>query len=863
MNYLLEKFNHLTIPQKFSLLSGTTMILLVLVITLIDIRHEYGMVREETENRARLIASSLALEGSEAINQNLYLIQDSLEKFSFDPDIKQIFFVDESGMIVASKNAQFIGDTLLDKPLFQKALSLKQELLSYAPDPENGEKRLVIFEPVLQDGVVKGWIRLEFSQEQMLKKSIVSIVSVDIISIILTLLAILVVLAFSSRISRTLKSLSEAFHLLAAGNFSAKMRYQSWDELGILSSSYNILVDQIKEMVGKLESRNLQTETELKDAERAILNIALGISGETGNALFSSLIRRLTESLLVDQGFIGELTAPGSDTIRTIAFYARGKPVDSFEYALEGTPSARIVGNKPCTFPERAAALFPKDKFLLDHQVECYSGYPLFDSAGTPLGLIAVMGSLPMKDVRRVETMLKIFAARAGAELERKRSEEKIRRLAFYDEVTGLPNRTSFYREIESALDLGHRERKPVAILLMDLDRFKEINDTLGHHRGDDLLKKVGDRLKRVLRPTDTVARLGGDEFGLILPGARIETCGLVAGKIMSAMEESFDIEGLSVAVGMSVGAALFPEHGLSAYNLVQKADVAMYASKKSKTPFTLYDPRIDPNTPRKLTLVGELRKAIDTGQIFMNYQPRIEIFSGRVTGAEALVRWKHPSLGIIPPDEFIQSAEQTGQIKPLTDKIIRLVTAQGKEWNLGEKNLKIAVNLSVYNLQDPKLPEMISQLVREAGISPSMIELEITESALMTNPEAAEINLMVLHQLGFLISIDDFGVGYASLVYLKKLPVNILKIDRSFVSQMVGNPPDEMIVRSTIDLAHTMGLTVVAEGVENKETLERLALFGCDEVQGYYFTPPLPPDQLFAWIDRHHHSQKSPHASL
>ncbi len=434
---------------------------------------------------------------------------------------------------------------------------------------------------------------------------------------------------------------------------------------------------------------------------------------------------------------------------------------------------------------------------------------------------------------------------------ERKQAHEFIDYMAYHDPLTALPNRALLQEHLQQAIKLSRREHNTVALLLMDLDRFKEINNTLGHHSGDIVLQQIGLRLKSLLRDSDTVARLGGDEFAVLLPLADAAHWEIVARKIIRVMETPLVINDLPIAVEISIGIALSPEHGDSADLLIQYADVAMYVAKRQKSGFVLYEPALDQHSPRRLALMGELRQAIDQHHLRLYYQPKIDLKTGRMTGVEGLLRWPHAQHGFIPPDQFIAPAEQTGLIFPLTRYVLEEAIRQGCAWRQAGLHSCIAINLSTRNLQDPTLPQQVAELMAIHGIEPSSLELELTESAIMMNPPRAMEVLTQLHEMGVALTIDDFGIGYSSLAYLNKLPIGTIKIDKSFVLGMLTNENDRVIVRSTIDLGHNLGLKVVAEGVENQATWTTLAGFGCDLAQGYHISRPMPAAELPAWISQ------------
>jgi diguanylate cyclase (GGDEF)-like protein len=446
--------------------------------------------------------------------------------------------------------------------------------------------------------------------------------------------------------------------------------------------------------------------------------------------------------------------------------------------------------------------------------------------------------------------------------------QRRIRQQALSDALTGLPNRTLLLDRASQAIRQADRELVPAALLLIDLDRFKEVNDTLGHHCGDQLLVQVGQRLRAALRGVDTVARLGGDEFAVLLP--RITTgegAVTVAGKLQAALQEPFTLQGLALEVEASIGLALYPEHGSDPDELLQRADIAMYVAKDTHAGFVLFDPRQDQHSPRRLALLGELRRAIEGRQLLLHYQPKIDAHSGQVLGVEALVRWQHPTHGLVPPAEFIPLAERTGLIGPLTHYVMDAALHQCRDWRQAGHELPVAVNVSARRLLDLAFPDEVAELLARWEVPARLLVVEITESAIMADPAHAMQILGRLNQMGVGLSIDDFGTGYSSMAYLKSLPVHELKVDRSFVSQMTSNSSDAVIVRSTVDLGRNLGLRVVAEGVEDQTTLEALDALGCDAVQGFHVSRPVTADDLIDWLELRARLasvvQQHPHAVL
>jgi diguanylate cyclase (GGDEF)-like protein len=417
---------------------------------------------------------------------------------------------------------------------------------------------------------------------------------------------------------------------------------------------------------------------------------------------------------------------------------------------------------------------------------------------------------------------------------------------ALHDALTGLPNRVLFRDRIEQAVRAAERRHGGAAVMIMDLDHFKEVNDTLGHHHGDVLLREVAERLKTTLRTADTVARLGGDEFGILLPDVLgAEDAQAVAEILQTALREPFIVDGLTLEMGGSIGIACHPDHGDHVEVLIQRADIAMYSAKEGGRGFALYEPQQDHYSPRRLSLAGELRSALESEELELHYQPKADVVTGRIVGVEALVRWNHPRHGLLGPEEFVPIAEQTGLIVPLTRWVLGAAIRQVQAWQGQGYELSVAVNLSARSFLDTALAVDIPLLLERHKIEPKLLELEVTESTIMLDPVRATITLERLSEIGLRLSIDDFGTGYPSLANLKRLPVDMIKIDKSFVLEMATEHSDAAIVRSTIELAHNLGLQVIAEGVEDRQIWEELARLGCDYAQGYYLSRPLPADKL------------------
>tara|TARA_B100000446_G_scaffold47134_1_gene43439 strand:+ start:17617 stop:20127 length:2511 start_codon:yes stop_codon:yes gene_type:complete len=434
---------------------------------------------------------------------------------------------------------------------------------------------------------------------------------------------------------------------------------------------------------------------------------------------------------------------------------------------------------------------------------------------------------------------------------EKKRYMERLEYQATHDSLTLLPNRNKLYQELETAL-LNRKPDQKMALMLLDLDRFKEINDTLGHQAGDKLLKQIGPRLEMELSEfPSTVARLGGDEFAILLTRIRNNQQAVVIGhRVLDAIRNPFEVEGLHTEISVSVGVAMCPDQADDVSTLMRYADIAMYHAKSERKGVSVYRPDFDPHTPKRLALMSDLGRAIREDQLQLYFQPKVDITDRKVYGFEALLRWNHPEMGFIPPNEFIPLVEMTELIHPMTLWVLENAIQQAKRWQLQGHEFSVAANLSAQNLLGDFLVERLEGLLRKYELPAELLELEITESTIMIDPERALRTLKAIDELGVTLAIDDFGTGYSSLAYLKRLPVRTLKIDGSFVTKMLADEQDEIIVHSTINLAHNLGLKVVAEGVEDELVIARLLSHECDQAQGYFIARPQPAAEVDAWLE-------------
>ncbi|MEV6637480.1 EAL domain-containing protein [Actinoplanes sp. NPDC051470] len=498
------------------------------------------------------------------------------------------------------------------------------------------------------------------------------------------------------------------------------------------------------------------------------------------------------------------------------------------------------------------------------------AGEPVLADQGmaVPIGpvgeraVLVVSGSMSDSDPFGPErlTLFRALANHASAALGRADLVDRLRReveekqhLSLHDPLSGLPNRRYFQQLLDEALTEARADGAGVAVMLLDLDRFKEINDALGHDTGDRLLREVGDRLSAHLAGRGVVARLGGDEFAVLLPtSGSAEAAVAAAAELGAVVERGVRMDPVTVTARASIGLALAPQHGDDAQTLIRQADVAMYAAKDNHSGPRVYDPGADRHSAERLALITDLRDAIERRDLVVAFQPKVEPRTGRVIGAEALARWHHPKLGPIAPDVFVPLAEHSGLIRPLTLHVLELALRRRAGWARQGYDLDVAVNLSPNSLLDAELPETVALLLAQTGNPPHRLTLEITEGTILTDPAGSSATIERLHALGVKLSIDDFGTGYSSLGRLRQLPIHEVKIDKSFVQRSATDHRDRAVVRSAVQLGHALDLQVVAEGVEDQETYAYLATEGCDVVQGYLLSRPLPPDQFLDWVISH-----------
>jgi diguanylate cyclase (GGDEF)-like protein/PAS domain S-box-containing protein len=609
-----------------------------------------------------------------------------------------------------------------------------------------------------------------------------------------------------------------------------------------------------EEAVGTLSVMSTSEEERLGEEDRQTLELLTGVLAEgISRAAESDAKRRQVEALARFEAiYQGALTGVALVSVD-------GRLIDANPALVEllGAQSAEEINR------EFALHIHPEDRERVlgsVHELMAGDGSSLrHEHRLVRLDGRSVWISASLSIVREADGSPSFGIVMIQDDTERKAAEEALLRQselnehqALHDGLTGLPNRTLFRDRIEQAIALARREGGQLAVAVIDLDRFKEVNDSLGHHAGDALLVEISERLRGVLRSSDTVARLGGDEFGAVISNPRSKSdVAVVIGKMRAVLERPVLVEGLEVPAEGSIGIAMFPAHGREVDTLVRHADAAMYRAKEDKTGYLFYDKSRCATDPAKLTLVSELRRALEQHELELYYQPKAALASGAVQSVEALLRWHHPTRGLVRPDEFIPLAQQTGLIKPLTLYVLDEALRQCATWQREGLDLGVAVNLSVRNLLDADFPTQVRRLLFKHEVNPALVELEITESTMLSDPVRSKRALERLSAMGVSLSIDDFGTGYSSLSYLSQLPVSELKIDRSFVMNMAECDNDAVIVRSTIDLGRNLGLNVVAEGVETEQAWDELHALGCTFAQGYYLSQPVPAAELTQWLKR------------
>ena len=585
-------------------------------------------------------------------------------------------------------------------------------------------------------------------------------------------------------------------------------------------------------------------------AEMAITQIMKAVSTATGTDFFNAITRHMAEILQADMCGISAIIPEDKNRLKTLSYFYNGELHDNIIYDLKGTPCASIIGQQAHTYPHSLQQEFPDDAFLRQTGMESYVGIPLFDSRQTPLGLLFALFKEPIENIEFNESVMHIFAARTSTEIERSQTEDRIRHMAYYDELTGLPNRAYLMDRLQQAIAHAQRHNALMAIIMIDLDHFKKINDSLGHPVGDSLLKEVARRLQQCIRQEDTVARLGGDEFIMLVADfnhhqSAITHISQIAQQVNHILKQHYLIDGHPLMLSCSCGIALCPDNGDTVDLLIKHADTALYKAKeKGRDNYQFFSSEMNIAAMERLKMESAIYQAIEQQQLDIAYQPKASVKNNRIIGAEILLRWHHPEHGNIPPEQFIPVADETGQIIQLGDYIFQHACQKTSEFwcntQCCDEIYSLSVNVSPRQFKQDDFVDKIKQTLQQYNTRPSCIELEITENVLIDDTDKARQKLQALRDLGLKISIDDFGTGYASLRYLQQLPISMIKIDRSFISHINNRPGDLAIVKTILTMAQNLNIKVIAEGVENPEQLQLLNELGCEFYQGYLFSEPV-----------------------
>jgi diguanylate cyclase (GGDEF)-like protein/PAS domain S-box-containing protein len=689
-------------------------------------------------------------------------------------------------------------------------------------------RHLIQFRRIVLDGEIVGTIYVEsdlLRLEARLREYALAFLAT-------LLLALFLALVIASRLQRPISGplvelvrTAEAVSL--APDYSIRANLPNRDEFGLLVSAFNGMLDQIEQRDEQLQQHREQREEEVasRTAELLTANTQLRRTEETYRSIFEDAV------------------------VGIFQITPEGRPLN-INRALAQMHGFDSPGQFLAEVSNVAAELFVEPRQMLElsraldeHGVVRGVEVQVYRRDKTKKWVLATM-----RAVRDAAGNILFHEGTVEDITDRKRAEERVEFLAYYDALTGLPNRRLLQDRLAKALAAARRRSDKVALLFLDLDGFKNINDSLGHSFGDLLLQDVAERLRKWVRAQDTVARIGGDEFLIALTGAKdVPGAAIAAERIMDIMTAKFVIQGRSFTVNCSIGISIFPEHGADGETLIKNADAAMYAAKESgRNTFRFFSEDMNAQVVERLTLEHGLRTALDKQELFLVYQSQVELATGRIVGFEALLRWQHPELGLVSPDRFIRVAENSGLIIPIGEWVLRTACSTARQWQeQGFPPVPMAVNVSAVQFRQESFRELISRVLQETGLQPQYLELELIESLLLSNADVTLSVLRGLKTMGVKFTIDDFGTGYSSLSYLRQFPVSKLKIDRSFIQDVAVNSDDAAITTAIISMAKGLNLRVIAEGVENETQMSFLRTHHCDEVQGYYFSKPITADQV------------------
>jgi len=596
--------------------------------------------------------------------------------------------------------------------------------------------------------------------------------------------------------------------------------------------------------------------TDRHHVQDALTALAESIGSQVGEKDVEGTVKHLARAYGARYAWYGVYKDERKESVRVLAFWDGERMSHDFEYVLAGSPCEDILKGEGNLIAEGVVKRYPQDKALAERGVESYFGAPLKDSASNIIGIIAVMDDHPMQLSAWSRPVLDVFANRIGAELERRAAEDNVFQLAHYDALTGLPNRLLFHDRLEQLISHAANNRQYLALLFLDLDRFKHVNDSIGHAAGDVLLREVADRLQACVRSSDTVSRMGGDEFTVVLADITDEEQLMLvavqtARKFIKELARPFYVDGNELFVSVSIGITVYPQDGQDFDCLVRNADIAMYHSKgKGGNSFEFFRPMMNQLAANRMRTEVNLRNALLNEEFFLCYQPIVDLAGDQIDCVEVLLRWRDPQRGVVGPGEFIKVAEDSGLIVPLGELVLRQACQQLRKWQqAGIPIERVSINISLRQLEREGLLPLMDQVLKEYDISPRQLIIEITESSFMDETGIAVMVLKSLQERGFSMAIDDFGTGFSSFGQLRSMPVNSLKIDSSFIEHLPEDENNANIVAAIIAMSSSLGLRVVAEGVETVEQLDFLRRHHCSLIQGYYFSEPLQAEQCAEYV--------------
>ena len=590
--------------------------------------------------------------------------------------------------------------------------------------------------------------------------------------------------------------------------------------------------------------------TERQQTEQALIKLAEGISSRSSEGFFRSLVNHLADTLSVDYVIVVEIDEENPAIGSTIAVCALGESVENFRYEFEGTPCQNVLAPEFCVYENGVQKMFPQDQMLVDLKVEAYMGVPLVNAEGKAMGHMALLHRKPFENLEFVKSIFQIYGIRAAAELERRLNEHRLQYLAHFDHLTGLPNRTLFIDRLENALTRASWWERLVAVMFVDLDHFKAINDAQGHAVGDAVLKAAARRLQNCLREGDSVARLGGDEFVILLDDvAQEQDVIMVSEKLVQAFAEPFSIDGFEYYLSISIGVSVSPRDGSNHEDLMHHADLAMYVAKEEDVSnYRLYEPIMNVHASEKAGMEQDLRFALEREEFELLYQPRLDLSTNSIVAVEALIRWNHPELGVVQPAKFIPLLEETGLMVPVGEWVLNKACRQIRMWqDAGASELVMSINVSTCQFKSRGLTDAVAHNLKEYALDPDSLQLEISETVLID--EYSSNALHHLHEMGVRLIMDDFGTGYSALSYLKRFPISVVKIDSSLVRGINVSPDETAITKALIAMTASLGMEVVAEGVENEAQLQFLKDNGCMQAQGKHLFYPLTVSELERYL--------------